>query len=72
MAFLDEAAQAVQRVCRDDAGDSQAQGPVDIKEKYFFVMSLSFLGKLRNFFIIAYINFSQNPLLPLTEGVLFT
>ena len=36
MAFLDEAAQAVQRVCRDDAGDSQAQGPVDIKEKVFF------------------------------------
>ena len=36
MAFLDEAAQAVQRVCRDDAGDPQAQGPVDIKEKVFF------------------------------------
>ena len=36
MAFLDETAQAVQRVCRDDAGDPQAQGPVDIKEKGIF------------------------------------
>ena len=36
MAFLDEAAQAVQRIGRDDAGNPQPQGPVDIEEKVFF------------------------------------